>query len=129
MLAVRRELRAPVSDRYVRGIVEEEGIEVAASLGGLPLDLLKLLQFQTLYEAEQTIGLLAARGEDGRRAARRAKQEAEWVARNPRVRERVRQEREEIALWFGIWLQTPDVFQTWLEIRRNSAEFAERFLL
>jgi hypothetical protein len=129
MSAVRRELRGPVSDRYLRGIVEGEGIEVAASLGGLPLELLKLLQFQTLYEAELAIAELSTRGEDGRRAARRAKQEAEWVARNPRVRESVRQEREEIAQWFGIWSQTPDVFATWLEIRRNSAEFAERFLL
>ena len=129
MAAVRRELRSPVSDHYVRGIVEAEGVEVAASLGGLPLDLLKLIQFQTLYEAGQAIAALASRGDDGRRAARRAKQEAEWVARNPRVRERVRQEREEIALWFGIWLQTPEVFPVWLEIRRNSADFAGRFLL
>lgn len=126
---IRRELRTSVSDRYVRGVVEAEGIEVAASLGGLPLDLLHLIQFQTLDEAAAAIAVLAARGDDGRRAARRAAQEAEWVARNPRVREKIRQEREEVALWLGIWLQTPEIFETWLALRRNSADFVNRFLL
>jgi hypothetical protein len=33
----------------------------------------------------------------------------------------------EMAGWFTIWLQTPEVFETWLELRKASAEFREKF--
>ncbi len=140
MSAMRRLLRqhlgqqGKVSDRYLRDVVEQAGVTVAASLGGLPPDLLKLLKFQTLYDAEQAIWTLeshrqAGRIDEARQAARRAREGAELVARNPRVRPLVRQEHEEIAQWFQIWLQTPDVFPSWLEVRMASQAFAERFLL
>jgi hypothetical protein len=33
----------------------------------------------------------------------------------------------EIAEWFTIWLQTPEVFETWIALRQNSPEFIEKF--
>ena len=33
--------------------------------------------------------------------------------------------RQEIAQWFTIWLQTPDIFQTWLEIRQQQPAFRQ----
>ncbi len=33
----------------------------------------------------------------------------------------------EIAQWFTVWLQTPDVFEHWVALRQTSAEFIERF--
>jgi len=33
----------------------------------------------------------------------------------------------EIAEWLTIWLQTPQLFQTWLDLRRGSAEFRAKF--
>lgn len=38
-----------------------------------------------------------------------------------------RQIGEEIAQWFTIWLQTPDVFESWIELRQNTPEFIEKF--
>lgn len=33
----------------------------------------------------------------------------------------------EIAEWLTIWLQTPQLFQTWLDLRQQSAEFRAKF--
>jgi hypothetical protein len=136
---LRRELRAAlgargsVSDRYLVATCEAAGYEVAADLGGVPAAFRALLEFDTLSGAEAALGELEARrgqAEDAcRRAARRARDRAALIARNPRVHPRVRQEREEIAQWFTVWLQNPAVFSTWLELRKQSPEFLERFVL
>jgi hypothetical protein len=34
---------------------------------------------------------------------------------------------DEIAEWLTIWLQTPQLFQTWLDLRRQSPEFLGKF--
>lgn len=33
----------------------------------------------------------------------------------------------EIAEWFTIWLQSPEIFDGWIRVRRTSADFAARF--
>ncbi|MFN0277367.1 MAG: hypothetical protein ACKVRN_02070 [Pyrinomonadaceae bacterium] len=33
----------------------------------------------------------------------------------------------EIAEWFTIWLQTPEVFESWVTIRQKSSDFIEKF--
>ena len=38
-----------------------------------------------------------------------------------------RAQKEEIAHWFAIWLETPDTFFDWLEVRRQSPDFQQRF--
>jgi hypothetical protein len=38
-----------------------------------------------------------------------------------------RAEKEEIAQWFGVWLQTPDAFFDWLEVRKQSPDYERRF--
>jgi hypothetical protein len=58
----------------------------------------------------------------------KGKQRALMIARNPKVDERKRAEKAEIAEWFTVWLQTPEIFQDWLELRRRSKDFRERFL-
>ena len=36
-------------------------------------------------------------------------------------------EQSEIAEWFGIWLQTPNLFEQWVELRKASREFKKKF--
>jgi hypothetical protein len=145
--AIRRALhqqlgeKGRVSDRYLLGIIEERSVPLEASLGGLPPELLAILKFDTLPGAAAAIEELETRRQAALatgdrvattacvRAGRRAKESAEWVSRNARVRATVRAERSEIALWFRVWLETPEVFSDWLEVRRKSAEFVERFLV
>jgi hypothetical protein len=45
------------------------------------------------------------------------------LAANPRVSPAKRAEKREIATWFRIWLETPDLFFDWLELRKASEEF------
>ncbi len=44
---------------------------------------------------------------------------SEQIARNPKVSAEKRAEKEEIANWCAIWLQTPDVFADWLVLRKQ----------
>lgn len=38
-----------------------------------------------------------------------------------------RQMNAEITQWFSVWLQTPEVFESWVALRQRSPEFVERF--
>lgn len=62
-----------------------------------------------------------------RETALRGKQRAQMIAANKAVDKRKRAEKEEMAQWFTIWLQTPEIFDDWLALRRNSQDFRQRF--
>jgi hypothetical protein len=36
-------------------------------------------------------------------------------------------EQNEIASWFALWLETPELFENWVAIRQRSAEFIKNF--
>ena len=57
----------------------------------------------------------------------KGKQRAQMIARNESVNERKRAEKEEIAQWFTVWLQQPEIFDDWLSLRRRSKDFRARF--
>ena len=68
---------------------------------------------------------------DGLRRVRetvlKGKQRAQMIARNPAVNERKRAEKTEIAEWFTVWLQQPEIFADWLELRQRAPDFRARF--
>lgn len=98
-----------------------------------------LLHFKTLNDAEVSIMRLdelmrrfraheeKAAAERVLNVARLGKRRAEMIARNAKVEKQKRAEKAEIADWFRIWLETPDAFFDWLDVRKKSAEFAEKF--
>lgn len=55
------------------------------------------------------------------------KAELEWMAKSMRIPLPDRLIALEIAHWLTIWLQNPPIFSDWLVLRRESAEFRERF--
>lgn len=55
------------------------------------------------------------------------KTEVEWVAKSMRIALPDRLIALEVAHWLTIWLQNPSIFPDWLLLRRESAEFRERF--
>ena len=57
----------------------------------------------------------------------KGRQRAESIAGNMRVRPEKRREKEEIARWFKVWLDIPDLFFDWLEMRKKSEEFQRMF--
>ncbi len=62
-----------------------------------------------------------------RELALKGKRRAQMIARNPAVSELKRAEKTEIAEWFTVWLQTPEIFQDWVHLRRRAPEFQQRF--
>lgn len=98
-----------------------------------------LLHFKTLEDAEVSImrldELMRKFGGKGERAAaervlnvgRLGKRRAEMISRNHKVEPHKREEKVEIANWFRIWLETPDAFFDWLEVRKHSPEFRSKF--
>jgi hypothetical protein len=97
------------------------------------------LQFRDLNSAEASLRRFDdayqtyARGSDRvgislvRSLLLKGKQRALKIAANPRVDPFKRKEKQEIAHWFTIWLQTPDLFFSWLELRKRSEEFQRIF--
>jgi hypothetical protein len=98
-----------------------------------------LLHFKTLEDAEVSLTrldeLMRKFRAHGERAAvervldvaRLGKRRAEMIARNHKVDVHKRSEKEEIAGWFRIWLETPDAFFDWLDVRKKSPEFQKKF--
>jgi hypothetical protein len=98
-----------------------------------------LLHFKTLADAEVSLMRLdelsrrfKAHGERAAAArvldvARLGKRRSEMIARNHKVERQKREEKEEIANWFRIWLETPDAFFDWLDVRKKSPEFHAKF--
>src|SRR5271169_2444678 len=94
-----------------------------------------ILHFKTLQDAEVSLTRLdellrrfqaheeKAAVERVLEIARLGKRRAEMISLNRKVETRKREEKREIAEWFRIWLETPDAFFDWLEVRKASPEF------
>ena len=118
-----------ISDRYLLDLAEQCGIPVARELGGLPLDLLGRIHVHDLAAAEACLRDLhreyqaaqaardPRRADDCRRAVLRRRRRLELLLR--RVAPDKRPEKAEILSWFRVWLETPDLFPTWLELRKK----------
>ncbi len=135
---------AKTSPDYIVNVLEEAGLRVIMSTdadteGLYEEEFHDLLHFSTLEEAEVCIMRLDEllrkfRAENERAAAERVlevarlgRRRAEMIARNPRVDPLKRAEKEEVLNWFLVWLETPDAFFDWLELRKQSPDFRRRF--
>ena len=99
-----------------------------------------VLKFSTFEEAAASIRRLdnlrkQFRRKGDREGSRRVqetvlkgKQRAQMIARNPSVNERKRAEKTEMAEWFTVWLNQPDIFEDWLALRLASKDFRAQFL-
>jgi len=98
-----------------------------------------ILHFRTLADAEVSLTRLdellrrfrthgeSAAVERVLEIARLGKRRAEMIFHNRKVDARKREEKREIAEWFRIWLETPDAFFDWLEVRKASPDFRGKF--
>lgn len=129
---------------YVADVLKEAGLKVNLSVLEEVEDQFEeefedLLHFKTLSDAEVSLMRLdelwrrfQAHGEKAAAGrvldvARLGKRRAEMIARNHKVERHKREEKEEIASWFRIWLETPDAFFDWLDVRKKSPEFRAKF--
>ena len=94
-----------------------------------------VLSFSSFADAEETIKRLDnlcrqyrsvsdKKGVDYcRQIASMGRRRAELISSNKRVNPQKRLQKQEIANWFKIWLETPDIFPDWLEMRKKADEF------
>jgi len=94
-----------------------------------------ILAFSTFAEAEETIRRLenlcrkyrASSDKKGvaycRQIAVLGRHRAEIISRNKKVNLQRRLQKQEIANWFRVWLETPDLFENWLVLRKGTEEF------
>jgi hypothetical protein len=132
------------SPEYIAEVLGAAGLRVILSTdadtnGKYEDEFRDLLHFATLEEAEICLMRLDElwrkfRSEGQRAAAERVlevarlgRRRAEMIARNPRVEAHKRDQKKEILEWFRIWLETPDAFFDWLDLRKQSPEYQQRF--
>jgi len=147
--ALENELRARLgphlktSPSYIAGVLRAAGktVDYRDRFADPPMEepyasrLRKSLEFHDFESAEASLSkldeayreYLAAADRTGTRLVRTlvqtGKLRAGSLAANPRVGAEKRAEKAEIASWFRIWLETPDLFFDWLELRKASEEF------
>jgi hypothetical protein len=136
--------KGKTSSDYVVSVLEEAGLRVVWSTksdteGQYEEEFADILHFSTLEEAEMCLVRLDelfrkftrdhehAAIERTREIARLGRRRAEMISRNHKVDPQKRAEKEEVAHWFAIWLETPDAFFDWIEVRKQSAEFVKKF--
>ncbi|MBI3406634.1 MAG: hypothetical protein HY046_14365 [Acidobacteria bacterium] len=129
---------------YVASVLEDAGFEVLTSAradttGRFEREFHHLLHFSTFEETEKCLSHLLellrqfqaasekAAIERVFETARLGRTRAERIARNPKVDADKRVEKSEIAQWFKVWLDLPEAFEGWLELRKQSPEFVEKF--
>ncbi|GAC1703232.1 MAG: hypothetical protein NVS9B4_10730 [Candidatus Acidiferrum sp.] len=135
---------AKTATEYIADVLKDAGLKVSLTLQEEAEEQYEeefedLLHFKTLEDAEVSLmrldELMRKFGLRGERVAvervlnigRLGKRRAEMIARNPKVEAPKRAEKEEIASWFRIWLETPDAFFNWLDVRKQSPEFRQKF--
>ncbi|MBI3939236.1 MAG: hypothetical protein HY315_00240 [Acidobacteria bacterium] len=102
-------------------------------------DFVNVLKFRNLQEAEvslQKIDMLyrqfLQKGDRKgisycHRISALGRKRAEAISRNGKVSGEKRMEKAEIARWFTIWNQNPDIFFDWLTLRKGCSEFQALF--
>jgi hypothetical protein len=129
---------------HIASVLADAGLRVVRSTradteGRYEEEFHDLLHFSTFEEAEMCLVRLDElwrkfQSEDERAAAERVlevarlgRRRAEMISRNSRVDARKRAEKSEMVEWFRIWLETPDTFFDWLDVRKQSPDFRARF--
>ena len=133
-----------VTSEYIADVLKDAGMKISLAQQEEAEDQFEeefedLLHFKTLQDAEVSLMRLdelmrrfQAHGEKAAvervlDVARLGKRRAEMIARNHKVDPQRRAEKEEIANWFRIWLETPDSFFNWVDLRKQSPDFRSRF--
>jgi len=136
--------KGKTSFEYVTSVLEEAGMRVLTNTqpeadGPFEEEFQDLLHFSTLEEAEMCLIRLDelhrkfVAGKERHSAervleiARLGRRRADMIARNQKVDPAKRAQKAEIARWFAIWLDTPDTFFDWLDVRKKAPEFQSQF--
>jgi hypothetical protein len=107
-----RQALAPISESYLRRLLRDTSVSLAAMVEGVRQSNLDELETSLLALLEEY-----EKGDLARRAAVRrlvvtAKDHARWAGRRGGGK-------EEMILWMVTWLENPPVFREWVRLRRG----------
>src|SRR6185369_4886948 len=87
------------------------------------------LAFDTIDAARAFIEKLQqlAQTQALRQSVQQIKQELDLLVKVPNLAENRRAVASEAAQWLTVWLQNPQIFTEWLDLRRSTVEFQELF--
>lgn len=94
-----------------------------SDLPGAAASLRRLENLRRKYSADgdkEGLRLVLEKGREGRK-------EALQKAENPKIADEERTKYAEIAEWLTLWMQSPDMFETWIDLRLSSADFRRKF--
>ncbi|HXM39642.1 MAG TPA: hypothetical protein VN924_00225 [Bryobacteraceae bacterium] len=114
---------APISENYLRDLLRATGLPFAQPYAGvrqgsfadLERDLREML---AVYADAVRLGD-RQRARYCRRQTIAAKDRARFLARHPRTSLEKKAQKEEMAQWMLVWLENPEVFPAWVEIRKR----------
>jgi len=122
--AVWRELLralAPISESYLRELLRKTGLPFEQPYAGVRQKSLAELEESLREMLAVYSSAKAAEDREKARYCRRqvigAKDRARFAARNPEKRAL----KEEMVQWMLVWLENPEVFPAWVEIRKRAA--------
>ena len=114
---------APVSESYLRDLLRETGLAFAQPYAGV--------RQKSFAELEHDLREMLAIYSEAMRAGDRqqarycrrqviaAKDRARFVARSPKTSPEKKAQKDEMAQWMLVWLENPEVFPAWVEIRKR----------
>ena len=114
---------APVSESYLRELLLQTGLPVEPPYAGIRQHTFEELEHSLgemlrVYR-EATAGGNRERARYCRRLVIGAKDRAKFLARNPGTEAAKQAEKQEMAQWMLVWLENPEVFPAWLEVRKQ----------
>jgi hypothetical protein len=114
---------APVSESYLRELLRQTALPFEQPYAGV--------RQHTFAELEESLGEMLAVYRDATAAGNRqrarycrrqvigAKDRARHLARDSRTTPEKKAQKEEMAAWMLVWLETPEVFPAWVAARKR----------
>jgi hypothetical protein len=117
-------LLAPVSESYLRDLLQATGLHIAQPFGGVRQSSFEDLE-ASLLEMEKEYSKAVANHDRGRATACRrtviqAKDRARLISRNQKVDSERRRQKAEMVEWMLVWLENPGIFESWVALRKKS---------
>ena len=117
-------LLAPISETYLRDLLQGTGLPVAQPFGGVRQSSFDELE-ASLLEMEKAYSNAVAnhdreRAIACRRAVIQAKDRARLISRNQKVDAEKRRQKTEMVEWMLVWLENPGIFESWVAQRKQA---------
>lgn len=110
---------APISESYLRGLLRNSGVPLSPLVEGVKQDSFAELERTLLALAQVYASGSRDSAQRARNTVRLAKEHARWAMKRDSAKS---EEKTEMALWMLTWLENPELFRSWVSLRRRNIE-------